>query len=192
MLSQEQIDELEQALETLDRAAQAKRQEKIDEAVALRSLRDELDSVKVESVGAGISLQNAKTTVSILAGEVTEKEKQLDLFHSRVKEIKDQLLYEKNAIQDKEKINSHANERLKLTEKEVKIAEAKIDKLREHVFKESNNLATLREKESSLLSEIKSTKVNTDINLFTARIDRTSLRSFILILSPQKSECRVQ
>mmetsp|Transcript_2653 Transcript_2653/g.4939 ORF Transcript_2653/g.4939 Transcript_2653/m.4939 type:complete len:891 (+) Transcript_2653:26-2698(+) len=153
-----QIDEMQQILEALDRAAQEKRKEKIDEGAILRSLHDELDSVKLESSGASISLQNAKTAVSILVGEVAEKEKHLKLFHNRVKEIKSQLLHEKNAIQDKEGVSLYVNERFKRTEKEVKLAGARIDKLREHVFKESNNLATLREKESNLLSEIQSTK----------------------------------
>jgi hypothetical protein len=87
---------MEQSVQIIDRAVQEKRQEKIDEGVTLRSLHDELDNVKLESVGASISLQNAKTAESVLAGEVSEKERQLDLFHNRVKDIKNQLLKEKN------------------------------------------------------------------------------------------------
>jgi len=156
---QAQIDDLNKDVETANRAAQSKRQDRIEEEDALNSLQIEFEVLKAESAAAALNLQKAKTDSSVFQREVEEKERQLEFFRSRMSAIHDQLTSEKETILSKEKITQHVEQRLQARKRELSEVQAKNGVLREQMFKDSQHLAELRKKEEDLISEIKSTQV---------------------------------
>lgn len=144
----------------MNRIAQNKRQEKIKEDEILQSLQLELDALKTESIASSQSLQHAKIKAEVTAKEVSEKSKQLDLFHNRVEAIKRQLASEKSTTFSKEKKSQNIENRLKSREKEMKQVDAKHEEFRKKLFQESQHMVKLREEEFDLIGEIKSTQVS--------------------------------
>jgi chromosome segregation ATPase len=150
---------LNKEVETANRAAQSKRQDRIEEEEALNSLQIEFEVLKAESAAAALNLQKARTDSSVSQREVEEKERQLEFFRSRMSAIHDQLTFEKDTTLSKEKVTQHVEQRLQARKRELSKVQAKNDALREQMFKDSQHLAKLREKEENLISEIKSTQV---------------------------------
>ena len=146
-------------VETDNRAAQSKRQDRIEEEDAMNSLQTEFQVLKAESAAAALNLQKAKTDSSVSQREVEEKERQLEFFLSRISAIHDQLTFEKDTTLSKEKVTQHVEQRLQARKRELSKVQAKNDALRDQMFKDSQHLAKLREKEENLISEIKSTQV---------------------------------
>lgn len=142
-----------------NRLVQQKRQEKVDEDEILRSLQVEVDILKAESIASSQSLQKAKTKSKAAAEEVSEKLKQLELFQNKVEDIKSQLSSEKDLTLSKEKISQNAEDRLNAKEKEMKLMDKRNEDLRKRLYQESQHMTKLREKESNLIGEIKSSQV---------------------------------
>lgn len=162
--SQNQFEDLDKEVERAERAAQSKRQEAIDEGKVLKSLQIEFEILKAESADASLNLQRAKAQSSISLKEVEEKQRQLELFRSRMNAIQDQLSSEKSTVHSKEKITQHAEERLQAGEKELRNIQAKNEGLREQMFKDCQHLAELHENESNLIIDIKSTQVRQQLS----------------------------
>ncbi len=139
---------------------QQKRQERIDHQQNLQSLRDEFDVLKLESAAATTSLQKSKAKVDVAVQEFSDKSKQLETFQKRFDIIKTDLDTEKNLTLSKEKRSEYIEAQRESKEKELKQLEGKVHKLRERMFNDSDNLARLRDKESNLIAEIKSTQVS--------------------------------
>ena len=154
------MEELKKSVEASNRLAQNKRQGRIDEHEILRSIQVEVNVLKAESIASSQSLQKAKTESKAAANEVSEKLKQLELFQNHVEEIKRQLGSEKDLILSKDKISQNAEDRLNAREKEMKLMEKRNEDLRKRLYQESQHMAKLREKESNLIAEIKSTQVS--------------------------------
>lgn len=139
---------------------QQKRQERIDHQQNLQSLQDEFDVLKLESAAATSSLEKSKAKVDIAVQEVSDKTKQLETFQKRFDSIKADLDAEKNLTLSKEKRSEYIEAQRHVKEKELKQLEGAVHTLRERMIKDSDNLARLRENESDLIAEIKSTQVS--------------------------------
>jgi chromosome segregation ATPase len=140
---------------------QNRRQEKIVAYENLQTFQDEMDALKLESIASSTSLERMKASLQMTEGEATEKMKQLHTFRTRYEEIKMRLDAEKEITASHEKTTQIAEERLKDREKELKTTEHQVQTLKQQMFKDSQILADLRQKESDLISEIRSTQVNT-------------------------------
>ncbi len=148
-----------QEIDASERVVQNRRQEKLEAQESLQTFQDEMDALKLESIASSTSLERMKTTLKITEAEATEKRKQLVAFKSRYDEIKMNLEAEMKVTTSKEKTTQNAEERLKEREKELKITEDKVQSLKQQMFKDSQTLADLRQRESNLISEIRSTQV---------------------------------
>ena len=148
-----------QDIDAAERAMQNKRQDKLEALESLLTFQDEMDALKLESVASSTSLERMKTTLKITEVEASEKRKQLVTFKSRFDEIKMNLEAEMKVTTSQEKATQNIEERLKLREKELKISVDKVQVLKHQMFKDSQVLADLRQRESNHISEIRSTQV---------------------------------
>lgn len=91
--------------------------------------------------------------------EVEEKIKQLKTFKERHKEIKARYEEETKVVMSQEKLTRRAEERLKDREKELKVKEQLTQALKQQMFKDSQNVAQLRQQEAKIITDIRTTQV---------------------------------
>lgn len=155
-----------QEIDATERMVQSKRQERHIAHDNLQGFQDEMDALKLENIASSSSLEQKKMILQVLETEADGKVHQLDTFESRFNDIKASLEKEANITVSHENVNLHTEERLKEREKDLKMKEQLIQTLKHQMFKDSQVVAQLRQKESDLISEIRSTQA-TAKNLLT-------------------------
>ena len=147
-----------QEIDAAERIVQNKRQERHIAQGNLQEFQDEMDALKLENIASSSSLEQKKMLLQVLETEVNAKANQLDTFESRFNDIKTRVDKEAKNTISREKVNVHTEERLKEREKELKMKEQLLQTLKHQMFKDSQVVAQLRQKESELISEIRSTQ----------------------------------
>lgn len=110
-------------------------------------------------MASSTSLEQKKALLGATETELNEKVKQLDTFRARFDEIKTRLEEETNFTISKEKLTRTVEGRLVERKKELKSKEYLVDSLKQQMFKDSQLVAQLRQNESNIIVEIRSTQV---------------------------------
>lgn len=145
---------------------QNRRQERVAAQESLQTFQDEMDALKLENETSSSSLERMKNTLEMTEIEGTEKVKQLHVFKARYDEIKKRFDMEIKVTSSREKTTQQVEEHLKNREKELKMTDQLLQTLKHQMFKDSQALAGLRQKESNLISEIHGTQVIFNCNSF--------------------------
>lgn len=148
-----------QEIEATERMVQNKRQERLSTQSNLQTFQDEMESLKLESLASTASLEQKKQLLALVETEVEEKMKQLGIFRARYAEIKARLEEEEKVTLSREKLTRSVEERLLERDKELKEKEHFVQLLKQQMFKDSQTVAQLRQKESNTIADIRSTQV---------------------------------
>lgn len=150
---------LNQEIEAADRVVQSKRQEKISAQQNLQTFQDEIEALKLEAIASATSLDRTKNVLEVKKSEAIEKSNKFNLLRAKYEKVKLQLQEESKVTASKEELTQIVEGRLKEKEKELKFAEHKVKNMKEKMFKDSQILSQLRQKEFNLISELRSTEV---------------------------------
>ena len=150
---------LNQEIESADRVVQSKRQEKISAQQNLQMFQDEIEALKSEAIASATSLDRTKNVLEVTKSEVIEKSTKFNLLRAKYEKVKLQLQEESKVTASKEQLTQVVEGRLKEKQNDLKFAEHNVKNMKGKMFKDSQILSQLRQKESNLISEIKSTQV---------------------------------
>ena len=152
--------ELLQEVETAERVVQAKRQDYQSQQQSQQAFKAELDVLRNESVASATDLQKLLSEQKNIENELVNKMSQLKSSQSRCDAIKKRLEEEKQITGTKEQGAIQVENFLEERTKELKQSNVHLQSLKDQMYKDSQHLASLRQKEAKFIMDIKNSQVS--------------------------------
>ena len=149
-------DELEQNAEATEREVLSYRNELLSTQKSKNSFLEELDALRMETVGSAQALQNQTTEQKVTQNELELKKIQLVNFKERYDSIKKRLEDAKKTAMSQERTAIEIEKQLNDRRKEIKQKDQLLQSLQDKLFKHSQEVDHLRKNEADLQFDITS------------------------------------
>ena len=146
--------EVQQKIEQCERIVQMKRAEELELLNTQQGYKDELEVLKNELAASASSLLRKRQENIVAEKEGQDSKAQLEVCREKYRAMKKKVEIEEKKTAKVELTAKDAEQAIVEREKELKVAEKRVTTLKEHMFRASQQLFSIRQEEANYISEI--------------------------------------